>query len=37
MVSIISDGADLPNFVSDVGSDDEEDVLVDNLVKTARQ
>ncbi|WZZ00154.1 hypothetical protein YC2023_072482 [Brassica napus] len=31
VVSIISDGADLPNFVSDVGSDDEEDVLVDNL------
>uniref|UniRef100_M4DSG1 Uncharacterized protein n=1 Tax=Brassica campestris TaxID=3711 RepID=M4DSG1_BRACM len=25
VVSIISDGADLPNFVSDVGSDDEED------------
>ena len=37
MVSIISDGADLSNFESDLGSDDKEDVLVDNLVKAARE
>ncbi|KAH0860689.1 hypothetical protein HID58_088950 [Brassica napus] len=35
VVSIISDGAELPNFEPDVGSNDEEDVLVDNLVKAA--
>lgn len=35
VVSIISDGAELPNFEQDMGSDDEEDVLVDNLVKAA--
>ncbi|CAN7028336.1 unnamed protein product, partial [Brassica oleracea var. botrytis] len=35
VVSIISDGAELPNFEPDMGSDDEEDVLVDNLVKAA--
>ncbi|CAF1965382.1 BnaCnng35530D [Brassica napus] len=37
VVSIISDGADLSNFESDLGSDDKEDVLVDNLVKAARE
>ncbi|CAN6933690.1 unnamed protein product [Brassica oleracea] len=37
MISIIYDGADIPNFESDVGSDDEDDVLVDNLVKAARE
>nr|VDC65465.1 unnamed protein product [Brassica rapa] len=37
VVSIISDGVDLPNFEPGVGSEDEEDVLVDNLVKAARE
>ncbi|KAH0922251.1 hypothetical protein HID58_022269 [Brassica napus] len=37
VVSIISDGVDLPNFKPGVESEDEEDVLVDNLVKAARE
>lgn len=38
MISIISDGVELPNLVTDVGvSDDEADAAVDNLVKAARE